>query len=169
MPALTKALESDPRFAGLKDAALKIYESPDHLADPELKDGTIYNTWQDAEHVHGILRRTSVSDYLKPDPHWQTVIDYDAFAKEDKQEWVANGSKLPLPGQWTLPGIAFAPEERMPKPCVNSTSKQASLSQNGFVLAALQTGCQSGLTRTLSWWPATGRRHHDQIRLSLCA
>ncbi|MDX6457243.1 MAG: prolyl oligopeptidase, partial [Acidobacteriaceae bacterium] len=40
----TKALESDPRFAGLKDAALKVYESPDHLAIPILKEGTIYNT-----------------------------------------------------------------------------------------------------------------------------
>jgi hypothetical protein len=35
----TKALESDPRFAGLKDAALKVYESPDHLAIPLLKGG----------------------------------------------------------------------------------------------------------------------------------
>src|SRR5579859_738853 len=39
----TKALESDPRFPGLKDAALKVYESPDHLAIPLLKEGIIYN------------------------------------------------------------------------------------------------------------------------------
>src|SRR5450755_1909610 len=50
----TKALESDPRFAGLKDAALKVYESPDHLAIPILEEGIIYNTWQDAQHVRGV-------------------------------------------------------------------------------------------------------------------
>src|ERR1700733_12287133 len=94
----TKALESDPRFAGLKDAALKVYESPDHLAIPVLKAGTVYNTWQDAQHVRGILRRTTLTGYLSPDPQWQTVLDYDALAKQDKQEWVANGLQCLYPG-----------------------------------------------------------------------
>jgi prolyl oligopeptidase len=94
----TKVLESDPRFATLKDAALKVYESPDHLAIPVLKEGTVYNTWQDAQHVRGILRRTTLTNYLSPDPHWQTVIDYDALAKQDKQEWVANGLNCLYPG-----------------------------------------------------------------------
>ncbi len=93
-----KALESDPRFVGLKDDALKVYESPDHLAIPILKAGTIYNTWQDAQHVRGILRRTSLTGYLSPNPHWQTVLDYDALAKQDKQEWVANGLNCLYPG-----------------------------------------------------------------------
>src|SRR3984957_207586 len=93
-----KALENDPRFAGLKDDALKVYESPDHLAIPILKAGTIYNTWQDAQHVRGILRRTSLTNYLSPNPHWQTVLDYDALAKQDKQEWVANGLNCLYPG-----------------------------------------------------------------------
>ena len=94
----TKALESDQRFSGLKEDALKVYESPEHLAIPVLREGTIYNTWQDAQHVRGILRRTSLSGYLSPDPHWQTIIDYDALAKQDKQEWVANGLNCLYPG-----------------------------------------------------------------------
>src|SRR5271165_1294861 len=94
----TKVLESDPRFAGLKQAALKVYESPDHLAIPVLKEGTVYNTWQDAEHVRGILRRTTLTDYLTSEPHWQTVLDYDALARKDKQEWVANGLNCLYPG-----------------------------------------------------------------------
>ena len=93
-----EVLENDPRFAELKASALKIYESPDRLPMPELKEGTIYNTWQDAEHVRGILRRTTLADYLDPEPHWQTIIDYDALAKQDKQEWVANGLNCLFPG-----------------------------------------------------------------------
>ena len=58
----------------------------------------VYNTWQDAQHVHGILRRTTLADYLTVQPHWQTVIDYDALAKQDKQEWVANGLNCLYPG-----------------------------------------------------------------------
>src|ERR1700746_2052544 len=93
-----KVLESDPRFDGLKNDALKVYESPDHLAIPVLREGTIYNTWQDAQHVRGILRRTILTDYLSPSPKWQTVLDYDALAKQDKQEWVANGLNCLYPG-----------------------------------------------------------------------
>src|SRR5579859_3301971 len=95
-----KVLESYPRFNDLKDAALKVYESPGHLAIPILREGTIYNTWQDAQHVRGILRRTSLSDYLSPNPKWQTVLDYDALAKQDKQEWVANGLNCLYPGNF---------------------------------------------------------------------
>jgi prolyl oligopeptidase len=32
-----KVLESDPRFAGLQESALKVYESPDHLACSSLR------------------------------------------------------------------------------------------------------------------------------------
>ena len=61
-----KVLENDPRFSGLKEAALKVLESPDRLAIPRLHEGAVYNTWRDAEHVHGILRRTTLTDYLTP-------------------------------------------------------------------------------------------------------
>src|ERR1700722_8609401 len=91
-------LESDPRFPQLRDSALKVLESPDRLAIPRLQQGSVYNTWRDAQHVHGILRRTTLTDYLTPQPHWQTVIDYDALAKQDKQEWVANGLDCLYPG-----------------------------------------------------------------------
>ena len=84
-------LESDPRFAVLQADALKVLESPDRLPIPDFRVGEVYNTWQDAEHVRGIVRRTSLSDYLTAQPHWQTVIDYDALAKKDNQKWVQKG------------------------------------------------------------------------------
>src|SRR5271170_6826679 len=86
-----KVLESDPRFAGLQADALKVLESPDRLPIPAFREGEIYNTWQDAEHIRGILRRTSLNDYLTPQPHWETVIDYDALAKQDNEKWVQKG------------------------------------------------------------------------------
>jgi prolyl oligopeptidase PreP (S9A serine peptidase family) len=93
-----KVLESDPRFAGLEAAALKVLESKDRLAMPFQQGNEIYNTWQDAEHVRGILRRTTLTDYLTENPHWQTILDYDELGKRDKQSWVANGLICLYPG-----------------------------------------------------------------------
>ncbi len=91
-------LQADPRFAGLQADALKVLESPDRLPTPALNGSDVYNTWQDATHVKGILRRTSVSDYLTSEPHWHTVIDYDALAKQDDKPWVQKGLNCLYPG-----------------------------------------------------------------------
>jgi prolyl oligopeptidase len=93
-----KVLESDPHFAGLEAAALKVLESPDRLAMPSINGADVYNTWQDADHVDGILRRTSLADYLTKQPHWQTLLDYDALGKQDKQKWVQEGLICLYPG-----------------------------------------------------------------------
>ncbi len=84
-------LEKDSHFAPLQADALKVLESPDRLPDPELRNGTVYNTWHDAEHVRGIVRRTTLKNYLTAEPNWETVLDYDALSKTDKQSWVGGG------------------------------------------------------------------------------
>ena len=84
-------MEKDPHFAPLEAEALKVLESPERLPMPQLRDGMIYNMWRDAEHLRGILRRTTLEDYLAANPKWETVLDYDALAKADKQSWVAHG------------------------------------------------------------------------------
>jgi prolyl oligopeptidase len=84
-------LEKDPRFAPLEAEALKVLESPERLPEPAFRAGVVYNTWRDAEHVRGIVRRTTLKDYLTSEPKWETVLDYDALSKEDKQSWVGKG------------------------------------------------------------------------------
>lgn len=93
-----REIQGDPRFAGLEAEALKIAESPDRLAAPEFRNGMVYNTWQDAEHPQGILRRTTLDDYLKPNPDWKTVLDYDALSKQDGKKWVHAGEVGLYPG-----------------------------------------------------------------------
>jgi prolyl oligopeptidase len=93
-----KVLQGDPRFAEFEAASLKVLESPEKLAYPDFHNGTVYNTWQDAEHVRGILRRTALADYLTAQPHWQTVIDYDALSEADKEKWVSGGLNCLYPG-----------------------------------------------------------------------
>jgi prolyl oligopeptidase len=84
-------IEKDPHFTDLQAQALKVLESPERLPGPQFHSGQIYNLWRDAQHLRGILRRTSLEDYLAPEPKWETVIDYDALSKTDNQSWVAHG------------------------------------------------------------------------------
>ena len=84
-------LEKDPRFAALGAEALSVLESPDRLASPQFHGGQVYNTWRDASHLRGIVRRTSLDSYLTAEPNWETVIDYDALSKADNQSWVGKG------------------------------------------------------------------------------
>ena len=92
-----KVLESDPRFEGYEADALKIAEDPQRLATPDLHGDVVFNFWQDAQHVRGILRKTSVADYLTAQPKWQTVLDYDALGARDGVKWVHEGMTCRYP------------------------------------------------------------------------
>jgi prolyl oligopeptidase len=93
-----KALNVGPVYTALAETALKVLESPTRLPSPQFRVGEVYNTWQDAQHVRGILRRTSLDSYLKDQPDWHTVIDYDALAIQDKEKWVAHELTCLYPG-----------------------------------------------------------------------
>ncbi|WP_158792337.1 prolyl oligopeptidase family protein [Granulicella sp. L60] len=93
-----KIITSDPHYAALAASALKVLESPERLQIPVFREGEVYNTWQDAQHVRGILRRTTLSNYLTAKPDWQTVIDYDALATKDNEKWVQKGLNCLYPG-----------------------------------------------------------------------
>ena len=87
----TAVLEKQKPFEDLREEALKVLDSPDKLPSPQFRDGLVYNTWRDKDHLRGIVRRTTLESYLTADPKWETVIDYDALGKQDKQSWVGKG------------------------------------------------------------------------------
>jgi prolyl oligopeptidase len=92
-------LEKDPHFAGLDAAALKIAQAKDRIPGPELLRGKVYNFWQDAAHVRGILRYTSLADYQSVTPHWRTAFDLDALAKKEHANWVLEGLQCQWPSE----------------------------------------------------------------------
>ena len=91
-------LEKDPRYAGNFADALKVAEDPRRLAVPVLRGGEIYNQWRDQTNPRGLLRKTSVADYLTATPHWQTVLDFDALGRAEKTGWVSKGLECLYPG-----------------------------------------------------------------------
>jgi prolyl oligopeptidase len=56
-----------------------------------------YNFWRDKEHPRGLWRRTSPAEYRKDRPAWETVIDLDALAKAENENWVWHGAECLKP------------------------------------------------------------------------
>ncbi|MBM3286573.1 MAG: S9 family peptidase [Candidatus Eisenbacteria bacterium] len=87
----SRALTNDPEFASLRARLLAIYDSKDRIAYPDKVGDYLYNFWTDETHVRGILRRTSMESFLSPTPSWETVIDLDSLAADEKENWVYGG------------------------------------------------------------------------------
>ena len=90
-------LKNDAHFAGFDADALKINSAQDRIPYPRVINGQVYNFWQDAHHVRGIWRTTTVADYAQPDPAWKTVLDLDALAKTEGKNWVWQGANCDSP------------------------------------------------------------------------
>ena len=87
----TRELEGDPAYRPLHDRLLTIFDSKDRIPAITRIGPWYYNFWRDAHHVRGIMRRTTLDQYRKVDPDWQTVIDVDALADGERENWVWKG------------------------------------------------------------------------------
>ena len=92
-------LEGDPHYAALYADAVKLAESRDRIPVPTIIAGQVYNFWQDAEHIHGIWRRTALSSYRSASPAWTTVLDLDALSKLEKANWFWKGATCAEPAE----------------------------------------------------------------------
>ncbi len=93
----TGVLEKDERYATLYQAALRLAQAKDRIPEPAILGGGIYNLWQDAEHAHGLWRRTDFADYQQADSHWQSVLDLDALSVAEKANWFWGGMQCAEP------------------------------------------------------------------------
>jgi prolyl oligopeptidase len=92
-------LEEDPRYETFRQQALKIFTAKDRIPMPRFRAGGVDNFWQDATHIHGIWRHTSLSSYRTADPQWQTLIDLDALSKAEGKNWIWKGAACLKPAQ----------------------------------------------------------------------
>jgi len=74
-------LEKEPLYAELKEEAELLLTSKERIPYGSVRNGFVYNFWQDDINVRGLWRRTSLVEYQKDDPQWETILDIDALAK----------------------------------------------------------------------------------------
>ena len=85
-------LAADPGFARLKTRLLEVLDSKEKIPGVEKIGDWYYNFWKDAQHERGLWRRTTLEEYRKPQPQWETVIDLDALGKAEGENWVWHGA-----------------------------------------------------------------------------
>ena len=93
-------LQSDARYADFRAEALTILQAKDRIPGVGFSgDGKLSNFWQDAVHVRGLWRKTTIDSYRTADPVWETVLDVDALAKAEGKNWVYKGASCLPPSE----------------------------------------------------------------------
>lgn len=85
-------LSAEKDYQDIYDKSLAISNSTDRIAYPSIRGNYVYNFWKDKDHVRGIWRRSTVDDYKKGYPNWETLLDIDKLSEEDDIKWVYKGS-----------------------------------------------------------------------------
>jgi prolyl oligopeptidase len=88
----TAILQADPDYQKDYDAVLAAMDATDRIPYGNIDHNFVFNFWQDAEHPKGIWRRTTIADYAKPTPHWETLIDLDKLSADEHENWVWKGA-----------------------------------------------------------------------------
>ncbi|MEO1659036.1 MAG: prolyl oligopeptidase family serine peptidase [Pseudomonadota bacterium] len=90
-------LENQAMFQDLLSEATAILTSDDRVPSVTLRDGFAYNFWQDTDHVRGIWRRMPQADYVAGKTDWDVILDVDALAEEEGENWVYAGAECLAP------------------------------------------------------------------------
>jgi prolyl oligopeptidase len=92
----TAELEAVPVFEPIHARLLEIYNDRARIPGVNFEGGWLYNFWQDAEHVRGIWRRT-FRRVPEGQPVVDVVLDLDALAKAEGENWVWQGADFLQP------------------------------------------------------------------------
>ena len=81
-----------PAHDALRAKLQSIFDARERIPYVSRHGDYLYNFWRDARHERGIWRRTTLEEYRKAAPHWDTVIDLDLLAREENENWVWAGT-----------------------------------------------------------------------------
>ena len=83
-----KQLAATPGFDALRTRVQAVLESGAQIPYVKRQGEFLYNHWKDAANPRGLWRRTTLAEYRKPQPAWETVLDIDALGKAEGVNWV---------------------------------------------------------------------------------
>ncbi|ADG98442.1 Prolyl oligopeptidase [Segniliparus rotundus DSM 44985] len=95
--AATVAALGDEEFDTLRDQILAALDSDERIPYPARRGEWLYNFWRDEQHPKGLWRRTSHDSYKTAEPAWDVLLDLDALAEAEGENWVWGGAKVLYP------------------------------------------------------------------------
>ena len=85
-------LQAAPGFEALRADIQAVLDATDQIPYVQRRGAWLYNLWKDAGHPRGLWRRTTLAEYRLPAPNWETVLDLDALAATEGENWVWAGA-----------------------------------------------------------------------------
>jgi prolyl oligopeptidase len=89
-----KELAESEEFKRLETRIRSILDSKDRIPMISKIGDRFYNFWRDAKNPKGLWRRTTLAEYRKTAPAWETVLDLDALAAAENENWVWHGASV---------------------------------------------------------------------------
>ncbi|TYO65372.1 S9 family peptidase [Bradyrhizobium hipponense] len=71
-----------------RDTLAAIYDRPDKIPYVSRRGEHLHNLWKDATNPRGLWRQTSLAEFRKPRPAWETVLDIDRLAASEREDWL---------------------------------------------------------------------------------
>ncbi|WP_407067684.1 prolyl oligopeptidase family serine peptidase [Marilutibacter alkalisoli] len=90
-------LAATPEFKALEGDIRAILDSDAKIPGVQKIGDYYYNFWKDQKHERGLWRRTTLEEYRKDDPKWETVLDIDALNEAEGENWVWHGAQCLKP------------------------------------------------------------------------
>jgi prolyl oligopeptidase len=87
-----KLLTAQPEFERTRSQLLEVLNAKDRIPAVTRRGDWLYNFWQDEKNKRGLWRRTTLAEYRKPVPQWETVLDLDALGAAENENWVWGGA-----------------------------------------------------------------------------
>lgn len=84
-----------------RDALAAIYDRPDNIPYVGRRGDDLHNLWKDAASPRGLWRRTTLTEFRKASPAWETMLDIDKLAASEGEDWLLSGIA-------TMPGSSRA-------------------------------------------------------------
>jgi len=109
----TEDLLEGAEYAELEAGILEVLDSTDRIAMVGKRGDWYYNFWKDRQNPKGLWRRTTWESYCTDSPEWDVLLDIDALAKAEGEEWVFHGATFlrPAAGEpYRLALLALSPD-----------------------------------------------------------
>lgn len=88
-------------FVHDRDILAAIYDRPDNIPYVSRRGTDLHNLWKDATNPRGLWRRTTLAEFRKARPAWETMLDIDKLAASEGEDWLLSGIA-------TMPGSSRA-------------------------------------------------------------